>query len=294
MRFTKAHGTGNTFVVLPDWDDELDLQASLVRALCDPRVGLGADGVLRIVAPRDPASADAFMDYRNADGTIAEMCGNGIRVVAKHVVDRGQVTPEGGLLGIGTRAGVRTVSVSLGDDGRVATATVDMGPPELVASEVPFDTEEERAIGQPVEVEGTTVELTAVSMGNPHAVILVEDVDTVPVRDLGAALEHHDRFPKRTNVEFVQLTGPGRARVRVWERGVGETAACGSGACAVLVALRELGEVDGEVTLTFPGGDLEVDYEPDATPSIHLTGPAVEVAAGELDPAWLASVTDAS
>lgn len=294
MRFVKAHGTGNDFVVLPDWDDEIGLQPPLVRALCERDTGLGGDGVLRIVAPEDASGADASMDYRNADGSVAEMCGNGIRVVAKHVVDHGLVSPEGGRLRIDTRAGVKPVTVSFGDDGRVATVTVDMGPPELSAKRVPFDTDRERAIGEKVEVAGGTVQLTAVSMGNPHAVVLVDDVDETAVAELGSALETHGRFPERTNVEFVQLTDAGRARVRVWERGVGETAACGSGACAVLVALRELGEEDGPVTLAFPGGDLEVTYEPDAAASVHLTGPAVEVAAGELDPGWLASVRDAS
>lgn len=294
MRFLKAHGTGNTFIVLPDWEDELDVQRPLVRALCDARTGLGADGVLRIVAPRDAAEADVFMDYRNADGTIAEMCGNGVRVVAKHVVDHGLAGPDGGRLLVDTRAGVRPVTVSLGNEGRVRDVTVDMGAPRLEVGEVPFDCDRDRAVGEPIEVDGRTIELTAVSMGNPHAVVLVDDVARAPVRQLGPALETHARFPKRTNVEFVQLTGAGTARVRVWERGVGETAACGSGACAVLVALRELGQADGHVTLTFPGGDLEVRYEPEVAGSVHLSGPAVEVASGVLDPAWLASISDGS
>ena len=292
MRFTKAHGTGNSFVVLPDWDDELDLEAELVRALCDPQRGIGADGVLRIVA--GDGDSDAFMDYRNADGSIAEMCGNGVRVVAKHVVDHGLVTPQGGALRIGTRAGSREVQITLGYDGRVGSATVDMGRPDLTASEVPFDSDRDVAVAEPLEVGGTIVELTAVSMGNPHAVIVVDDVSDARVHELGAAIESHVRFPERTNVEFVEIAGPGEARVRVWERGVGETAACGSGACAVLVALRELGEADGSVQLRFPGGILEVDYEPEVAPSVHLRGPAVEVAVGTLDPDWVDAVAHRS
>ncbi|MGH3443136.1 MAG: diaminopimelate epimerase [Nitriliruptorales bacterium] len=278
MRFTKSHGAGNDFVVVHDLVNGLDLTAEVVRALCDRRRGVGADGVLRITG--DDA-ADAFMDHRNADGSPAEMCGNGIRVVAKHLVEQlGVAGPE---VRIATRGGLKTVEVHRDGAGRVVGATVDMGPPELVPAAIPFDHDGAEAVDVPVDASGEPVRLTAVSMGNPHAVIVVDDVATAPVTTLGPVLEGHERFPKRTNVEFVV---PGTGAVRVWERGVGETAACGSGACAVLVALQRLGRADNEVVLHFPGGDLTVRHIPSEHPSVFLTGDAADVFTGEVDRQW--------
>lgn len=279
MRFTKSHGAGNDFVVLHDLDDTLDLTAGLVRALCDRRHGVGADGVLRIVATDD---ADAFMDHRNADGSLAEMCGNGIRLVAKHLVEHlGVPGPD---VRIATRSGVKHVEVRHDSSGTVVAATVDMGAPELDPAAIPFDHEAADAVDVPVATAVDEVRLTAVSMGNPHAVLVVDDVATAPVATIGPALERHERFPKRTNVEFVVA---GTGAVRVWERGVGETAACGSGACATLVALQRLGLAGDEMTLHFPGGDLDVRYVPDEHPSVFLTGEAVDVYTGLLVPRWM-------
>ncbi len=285
MRFTKAHGTANDFVVLVDLDDRLDLSASLVRALCDRRRGVGADGVLRLGAPRD--GAHVFMDYRNADGSIVEMCGNGVRVVAKHVVDHGLVTTDGDRVLVDTRAGVKPVTVSRDAAGRVAEVTVDMGPPVLDPGEIPFDARRPGDVQEPITVDGQTLTVSAVSMGNPHAVTVVDDVDEAPVRTLGPLVEVDPRFPKRTNVEFAQPVSPDTIRLRVWERGVGETAACGTGACATLVALQRLGHAGPNATIHVPGGILTVRYDPDEHPSVFLTGPAVEVAHGELDGQWL-------
>lgn len=285
MRFTKAHGAGNAFVVLPDRDDRIQLDAPLVRALCDVRTGLGADGVLRIVAGSE--GADAFMDYRNADGGAVETCGNGLRVVAKHVVDHGWVGPPDGIVRIATRAGLAEVEVHRDAHGVVSTATVDMGAPDLDPASVPFDVPDGDGVDAPVTVGDAQVRLTAVSMGNPHAVLVVGDVRDAPVATLGPALERHERFPKGTNVEFASPLPDGDVAVRVWERGVGETAACGSGACAVLVALRALGRAGNDLRQRWPGGDLTVHYDPGHHPSVFLTGDAVEVASGELDPRWL-------
>ncbi len=288
MRFVKAHGTGNDFVVLPDWDDHLDLSDDLVVALCDRRRGLGADGVLRIVAA--DGDADVVMDHRNADGSRPEMCGNGVRVVAKRVVDGGLVTPDGDVVRVRTRAGVKRVHVRRGGDGRVASATVGMGAPVLEPAEIPFEAPGSEAVSVIVDAAGRQVELTAVSMGNPHAVVLVDDVERCPVAELGAAIGRHDRFPRGANVEFVELTGGGRAAVRVWERGVGETAACGTGACAVLVAGQQLGRFEDQARLRFPGGDVVVRHVPSEDGGVTLTGDAVEVASGEIDPGWLAAI----
>lgn len=288
VEFTKAHGTGNDFVVLDDRAGTLDLGAPLVQALCDRRRGVGADGVLRI-APGGPGQA-ATMDYRNRDGTLVEMCGNGLRVVAKYVVDRG-VEPAGGVVVIGTPVGPRRVAVERGPDGRVVAATVDLGRPDLRPAAVPFDAGGSRAVEVPVDVDGVRVTLTAVSMGNPHAVVVVDDATAAPVATLGPALERHPRFPQGVNVSFAQPLGEGSVRLRVWERGVGETAACGSAACATLVALREAGHAGDEAEMHLPGGILRVRFDGDG--AVLLTGAAVEVATGHLDQAWLAAARSA-
>ncbi|GGI06620.1 diaminopimelate epimerase [Egicoccus halophilus] len=298
MEFTKAHGTGNDFVVLRDPDDHLDVSAALVRALCDRRFGIGADGVIRVggVARLEGANAgaDVFMDYRNADGSVVEMCGNGVRVTAKHAVDHGLVTPrEDGTVVVATRSGPRPVRVvARHADGTVAEVEVDMGPPALEPVEVPFDATAAGtgpavadAFGPTVQVGDRQVELAVVSMGNPHAILTVDDVGTAPVTTLGPTLETHAAFPAKTNVEFAQVVDRGSVRLRVWERGVGETAACGTGACATVVALRRAGRVDDEVAVRLPGGTLTVRWH--AGGSVYMTGPAVEVGHGTLDDAWL-------
>jgi diaminopimelate epimerase len=285
MRFTKAHGTGNDFVVLADPEDRLDLTAGLVRALCDRRTGIGADGVLRLGAPE--VDAEVFMDYRNADGSVVEMCGNGVRVTAKHAVDHGLVAARDDVVRVGTRSGVKPVRILRGDDGLVAAASVDMGPPALDPAEVPFEASED-APSHEVDVDGEPVRLGVASMGNPHAVVPVADVDAAPVTTLGPRLETHPRFPAKVNAGFAQVLSPDAIRLRVWERGVGETQACGTGACAAVVVLQRLGQLDDRVDVHLPGGTLVVHHADGGT--VEMTGPAVEVAHGDLDVAWLAAV----
>jgi diaminopimelate epimerase len=285
MRFTKAHGTGNDFVVLADPDDRLEVSAGLVRALCDRRRGVGADGVLRLGAP--DGEADIFMDYRNADGSVVEMCGNGVRVTAKHAVDHGLVAAADDVVRVGTRAGVKPVRIVRGADGLVVAATVDMGPPILAPDEVPFEAGTDAPSHQ-VEVGDQTVRLGVASMGNPHAVVPVDDVDAAPVTTLGPRLETHPRFPAKVNAGFAQVLTPTEIRLRVWERGVGETQACGTGACAAVVVLQRLGQLDERVDVRLPGGTLVVRHVDGGT--VEMTGPAVEVAHGDLDVSWLAAV----
>ncbi|MFA9446654.1 diaminopimelate epimerase [Egicoccus sp. AB-alg6-2] len=292
MQFTKAHGTGNDFVVLSDPHDELDVSASLVRALCDRRKGVGADGVIRIGGVTDPADGDVFMDYRNGDGSVVEMCGNGVRVTAKHAVDHGLATPRpDGTIMVGTRSGPRPVRiVARHPDGRVAEVEVDMGPPVFSAHEVPFEPEAAAVAADgsdryTVTVEDHSLDVAVLSMGNPHAVTRVDDVRAAPVLTLGPSVETHAAFPAKTNVEFAQVVDRGRVRLRVWERGVGETAACGTGACATVVALQRDGDVDEEVAVELPGGTLTVRWRPGGP--VMMTGPAVEVGHGTLDEAWL-------
>lgn len=288
MDFTLAHGTANDFVLLTDLDDRLQLSASLVRALADRRRGLGADGVIRIGG--GVGDADVFMDYRNADGGVVEMCGNGVRVVAKHVVDHG-LTDSGpdGVVRIGTRAGVKPVRlVERHADGRVATVEVDMGPPILEPEALPFDADDPSALRHHLDLDGEVIGFSVVSMGNPHAVLIVDDVDAAAVQRLGPRLERDPSFPAGVNVGFAEVLGDDHLRLRVWERGVGETAACGTGACAAVVALQRLGLTGARVGVDLPGGRLEIEHIAGGT--VTMTGPAVEVAHGTLDAGWLAAV----
>jgi diaminopimelate epimerase len=270
VEFVKAHGTGNDFVVVEDLTDRYDITPDLVRAICDRHFGIGADGLIRI-APG--TGAPFFMDYRNADGSLAEMCGNGVRVVGKYLGDRGLVA---GAFDLETRAGVKRLELHADDRGDIDRVTVDMGPPTL---------EGERT----VEVDGESVTATCLSMGNPHAVVFVDDVDKAPVTTLGPALETHPAFlPARTNVEFAQVVDRATVRQRTWERGVGETLACGTGACAVAVAAQVAGRAGHPVAVELRGGRLELDWAPGGT--VRMTGPAREVAHGTLTEELLASV----
>lgn len=297
MRIRKYHGIGNDFVMLTDLDGRLgpagSLPKGLVAALCDRHTGVGGDGVIRIMADDDARAAGAAlrMDYYNADGGASEMCGNGIRCLA--VLARRLGVIETGEHLVLTGAG--TLTVRLRPDGLV---TVDMGAPGLRCSEVPMAGEgSSLRIGVEV-LPGQMVEGTGVSMGNPHFVLFDADTglglgdDTVHV--LGPHLETHAAFPERTNVEFVEVLSPRELRMRVWERGVGETMACGTGACAVAVAAAALERAERSVTVRLPGGSLEVEWAADDR--VWMTGPAEEVFEGELHPDWLRDrdLTDAS
>ena len=260
MRFLKGHGTENDFVLLPDLDGTLDLTTDLVRRICDRRAGVGADGILRIVpsklVPEADSSAEWFMDYRNADGSIAEMCGNGVRVYARYLVSSG-LAPAGHLR-LATRGGVREVDVPAAGD-----ITVHMGPAR-------FD--------EPVDIEGVLA--TFVDMGNPHAVVHVQSVEALGVLN---------PMRKDLNVEYVEDIGPAHIRMRVHERGVGETRSCGTGACAAVVATAlRVGSPRGTAyTVDVPGGRLTVTWRDDDT--VLLSGPAVLVASGELTDDWIES-----
>ena len=268
LRFVKGHGTHNDFIVVPDLDGSLELTESAVRELCDRRGGIGADGVLRVV-PTAAVAADMsndakwFMDYRNADGSVAEMCGNGIRVFARYLVTHGLAAA--GCIPIATRAGLRQVVV----DGEVVT--VDMGPVEVRDVE-----------GVTVAVDGRTFDGVSASVGNPHVVVVVEDPAEVGDLRVPPAVEPRDAFPDGTNVEFVAQRGPHAIAMRVHERGVGETHSCGTGACAAVAATaNRLGERPPVVySVNVPGGDLTVELRADG--HALLTGDAVLVAEGEV------------
>jgi diaminopimelate epimerase len=276
LRFAKYHGTGNDFVMIVDLDDERPLTQTLVAALCDRRTGVGADGVIRVTRHDE---APFFMDYRNADGSLAEMCGNGIRCLGKVVYDRG-LTRETEL-DVETRAGRKHLVLHV-EGGAVSSVTVGMGPPAFARGSIPMrGPAAEPFLNEPFELgDGRTVKASALSMGNPHLVLFVDDdPDREPVGEIGPALERHELFPERTNVEFAHLDD-GELRARVWERGSGETMACGTGACAVAVAANEAGLVPARAVVRFPGGRLVVERTAD---DVLLSGPAVEVFDGVLD-----------
>lgn len=284
MRFVKAHGAGNDFVLLPDLEGRIDLDVDLARAVCDRHRGLGGDGVIRLAPARPGVDADVFMDYRNADGSVAEMCGNGVRCVAKYLVDRGLV--ERPTVLVDTRGGVKPVEVvRRHDDGRVATVRVDMGVPALTGTRSVDVSPLRVGDAAVVTAEQRTVDVTTVSMGNPHAVLLVEDVARAPVAAWGPVIERDEAFPGGTNVEFVAVPARDRVVGRIWERGVGETLASGTGASAMAVAAHALGLADRRVTVEVPGGSLEVDGSGE---TVCVAGPAEEVGWGEFEDAWLA------
>jgi diaminopimelate epimerase len=282
LRIAKYHGTGNDFVMVEDLDDANPLEASLVAALCDRHLGIGADGSIRVVRGTD--GDDFFMDYRNADGSLAEMCGNGVRCLAKLVYDRGYTTATE--LRIGTRAGSKHVSLDVRDN-VVASVTVGMGPPAFARREIPMTgPSDEPFLTEPFEVDDVTYKASAISMGNPHLVVFAErDPRDVDVTTIGRRIEHDPRFPNKTNVEFIDVRD-GVVNVRVWERGVGETMACGTGGCAALVAANEAGLVPAKAQVRFPGGTLIVER---TQGEVLLTGPAERVFEATIDDAWLAA-----
>jgi diaminopimelate epimerase len=283
LRIWKYHGTGNDFVMLEDLDEERPLVPGLVAALCDRHRGVGADGVIRVT--RGSAEGeDFFMDYRNADGSLAEMCGNGIRCLGKLVFERGFTTATD--LQIGSRDGRKHLSLDV-DDGVVRNVTVGMGPPAFARRDIPMQGPPDQPfLTEPFEVDGRTFKATAVGMGNPHLVLFVEeDPDDVDVRAIGPRIEHDARFPEKTNVEFVAALDGG-VQARVWERGSGETMACGTGACAALVASNEAGLVPARAEVRFPGGTLLVERTED---EVFLTGPAERVFEATIDEEWLAA-----
>lgn len=277
LTFTKMHGLGNDFIVLDDLDESLDFDPDAVEFFCDRNFGIGGDGLI-LVRPASVPDADFFMLYYNADGTTAEMCGNGIRCFAKFVVDRGLVADDVSEIRVQTLGGVRPLTVERCDDGTMDTATVDMGEPVLDPAAIPTTFTGDIVLEHPLETDMGTFKVTAVSMGNPHAVIWVDDVNTAPVDTLGPLVETHPTFPAKTNVEFAQLLSTAHIRLRVWERGVGETLACGTGACATLVAAVLGCDTGREAVIELPGGELLIRWDADG--HVYMTGPATEVFTG--------------
>ena len=273
LKFTKMHGAGNDFVVFDGISQRVELNPTQVRLIADRHFGVGCDQLLIVEKP-DSLQADFRYRIYNADGGEVEQCGNGARCFVRFVREHGLTDKSE--IRVGTLAGV--IVPRLEADGRV---TVDMGVPEFEPARIPFQAER-RAPTYRLEVAGHAVEISALSMGNPHAVQVVADVESAPVATEGSAIEVHLRFPQRVNAGYMQVVDRGHVKLRVYERGAGETLACGTGACAAVVAGIQRQLLDGRVTVTTRGGDLGISWEGEGKP-VRMTGPAVTVFAGELD-----------
>ena len=281
MRFTKMHGIGNDYVYVDCTKTELKNPAEIARFVSDRHFGIGSDGLILITASD---IADFEMEMYNADGSRGKMCGNGIRCVGKYVYDHGLTDKT--VVKIATGAGIKTLTLTV-KDGKAEQIRVDMGAAILKASEIPThltDASGETAVEAPIEILGKEYRLTCVSMGNPHAVCFMdslEDVEELPIGKIGPHFENADVFPDRVNTEFVYAENEHSIRMRVWERGSGETEACGTGACATAVAGILTGRVQSPVTVRLNGGDLLIEW--DGKNSVFMTGPAAEVFRGEID-----------
>ena len=272
LTFTKMHGLGNDFVVIDATSQPIDLTMEQIRFLADRRLGVGCDQVLLVEPPQQP---EVDFTYRifNADGGEVEQCGNGARCFARYVRDQGLTRKDH--IPVATAAGVITLHVEA--DGQI---TVDMGMPIFEPADIPFAADA-RAEVYPLEIESTEVEVSVVSMGNPHAVLRVEQVDKAQIASLGPRIESHVRFPRRVNVGFMQVVDRQHIRLRVYERGAGETLACGSGACAAVVVGRQRGWLDDKVTVSLPGGNLKIQWSGEGQ-AVLMTGPAVSVFEGRV------------
>lgn len=278
MKFTKMHGAGNDYVYIDCFRESVEDPSPLAVEISDRHFGVGSDGLI-LILPSE--RADVRMRMFNADGSEAEMCGNGVRCVAKYAYDHGLVDKTD--ITVETLAGVLPLHLVPGAGGRVTKVRVNMGTPRLKRAEIPMGgPPDEEAQGMELSAGDRTFRVTCVSMGNPHCVIFVDDVEAFPVETYGPLIERHELFPQRTNVEFVEVVSPAEVRQRTWERGAGETLACGTGAAAVTVAGVRGGLTRETILNHLRGGDLEMHWSDDGR--ISMTGPAVEVFSGTYRP----------
>lgn len=275
MIFTKMHGLGNDYVCINCFRERVEDPPGFARTLCDRHYGIGADGLILICPSK---VSDFKMEIYNSDGSVAGMCGNGIRCLGKYVYDYRLTGKE--TLSIETKSGIRNMHLHI-QDGKACGAMVDMGVPRLNAHSIPILSEKDLVINDPIEVQEKNYRMTGISMGNPHAVIFLEEINGISLEETGRELEFHPRFPERANIEFCHVTARNRMEIRVWERGGGETLACGTGACAAVVAsvLNDL--TDEEVIVKLLGGELSVRWDRKVN-HVFLEGPAVKVFDGVL------------
>ena len=276
MKFTKMHGLGNDYVYVNCFEEKIDNPPAVARFVSDRHFGIGSDGLIMINPSK---TADFEMEMYNADGSRGEMCGNGIRCVAKYVYDYGLTDKT--QISVETLGGIKYLDLTV-EDGKVSLVKVDMGKPKLEADLIPIISEREQVIDEPIEVDGKEYHMTGVSMGNPHAVIYVDDVKGLDLEKIGPKFENHERFPKRINTEFVHGIDRQTVEMRVWERGSGETLACGTGACAVAVSSILNNLTDTQVTVKLLGGDLQIEWDREKD-RVFMTGPATVVFDGVID-----------
>ncbi len=275
MKLTKLHGLGNDFIFLTDEQGQEKDYTALAQKLCHRQTGIGGDGLI-VVVPSDVA--DTRMRIINADGSEAEMCGNGIRCFAKYVYEKGLIVKEA--FSIETLGGIMKPTLTI-ENGKVTQVTVDMGKPQFAATDIPMNIEADMVKNYPIEVDGTTYKISSVLMGVPHTEVFVDDVTKVPLTTLGPKLEKHPFFPRGTNVNFVQVVDDTHIKVRTWERGAGPTLACGTGCCGSVVMCAENGLTSREVEVEVYLGTLHIRYAEDGT--VFMTGPAEEVFEVEMD-----------
>lgn len=275
MKFTKMHGIGNDYVYVNCFEESIKNPAEVSKFVSDRHFGIGSDGLI-LISPS--AKADFRMNIYNADGSQAEMCGNGIRCVAKYVYDYGLTDKTE--ISVETLAGIKYLRLQV-ENGKVASVEVNMGAPILEPKEIPVAVEESPVVNVPVEVKGKIYHMTCVSMGNPHAIIFMNNVKDLDIAAIGPYFENHTVFPKRTNTEFVEVLDRNTVNMRVWERGSDETLACGTGACATTVACILNDKTENEVTVHLLGGDLKIRWDREAN-QVYMTGPATVVFDGEI------------
>ena len=279
MKFTKMHGIGNDYVYVNCFKEKIANPPEVSKYVSDRHFGIGSDGLIMI----NPSEvADLEMEMYNADGSRAEMCGNGIRSVAKYVYDYGLTDKTS--ISVETLAGIKYLDLTI-ENGKVALVKVDMGKPELNPANIPIVMEDENAdkvVDELITVDGEEYRMTGVSMGNPHTIVYIDDVKGLEIEKVGPKFENHERFPKRINTEFVKVLDRNTAEMRVWERGSGETLACGTGACAVAVACILNGLTEDKVTVKLLGGDLQIEWDREAD-HVYMTGPATVVFDGEIE-----------
>lgn len=277
MKFTKMHGCGNDYIYVNGAQERISAEEKpeLVRRLSDRHFGIGGDGVIFI---NPSIEADFEMEMYNSDGSRAEMCGNGIRCVAKYVYDKGLI--EQTSISVVSCGQIKYLDLYL-DDGKVSTVKVNMGAPILRANEIPVISDSEEVIAERIEVGNDVYKMTCVSMGNPHAVIFMDDVENLKIEQIGPLFEKHIRFPKKINTEFVKIVDKKNVEMRVWERGAGETLACGTGCCAAVVACILNGLTENEVTVKLLGGKIKIEWDR-VNNLVYMTGPAVTIFDGEI------------
>lgn len=275
MKFTKMHGIGNDYVYVNCFEESVKNPEEVSKFVSDRHFGIGSDGLI-LISPS--AIADFRMNIYNADGSQAEMCGNGIRCVAKYVYDYGLTDKTE--ISVETLAGIKYLRLQV-ENGKVASVEVNMGAPILEPKEIPVAVEESPVVNVPVEVKGKIYHMTCVSMGNPHAIIFMNNVKDLDIEAIGPYFENHTVFPKRTNTEFVEVLDRNTVNMRVWERGSDETLACGTGACATTVACILNDKTENEVTVHLLGGDLNIRWDREAN-QVYMTGPATVVFDGEI------------